>query len=122
MPDSETRAAASEPLEHVLLDVGGMHCASCSSRVEGILARLDGVASARVSLVGGQASVEFDPRRITLQQMAAAVAEGGYTAGTVADAEDLGTRLAEKEARESAAWRRRFLLAIALLAPLVWLT
>ncbi|HXT58750.1 MAG TPA: copper ion binding protein, partial [Pirellulales bacterium] len=66
--------------KRLLLDIEGMHCASCVSRVEGALQGVPGVATARVNLALEQASVEFDPRRAKLEDLLAAVGAGGYRA------------------------------------------
>ncbi|MHB8898463.1 MAG: heavy metal translocating P-type ATPase, partial [Thermoguttaceae bacterium] len=102
--------------EHVLLDVQGMHCASCASVIERALSRLDGVASARVNLVGGQASVEFDPHKIAPEKLVDAVNQGGYRAEVIQADQDLGVHEIQKEARQRAAWQRRLVVAAVLLA------
>jgi copper chaperone CopZ len=40
--------------------IGGMHCASCSTRNERTLAKLHGVTRARVNLATNTARVDFD--------------------------------------------------------------
>ena len=108
--------------EHVLLDVEGMHCAGCAGRVEKSLAGVSGVCRARVNLVTNQASVEFDPGQAMPRDLVAAIAKGGYSARLVVEDEDTGASLAEREARQSAQWRNRLVLAAVLLAPLLVLS
>ncbi|MGB3762940.1 MAG: heavy metal translocating P-type ATPase [Ornithinimicrobium sp.] len=63
------------------LDIEGMTCASCVSRVEGRLNALDGV-EATVNLATEKARVSYaDPH--TVQDLVAAVAKTGYTASPV---------------------------------------
>ena len=108
--------------EHALLDVEGMHCAACAGRVEKALSRLSGVVAARVNLVTNQASVEYRPGEVGPEELVAAVAAGGYSASLVQDDEQFGSSLVEREAREASAWRRRLIVGVVLLGPLVWLT
>ncbi|MFH1921501.1 MAG: heavy metal translocating P-type ATPase [Planctomycetota bacterium] len=108
--------------EHVLLDVEGMHCAGCAGRVEKALGGVPGVLGARVNLVTNQASVECRPGEVRPEELLAALAGGGYSASVVTGAEELGSTLVEKEAREASAWVRRLAVGVVLLAPLVWLT
>ncbi len=105
-------SAVGTALEHLLLDVEGMHCASCTSRVEGALGNLPGVTSARANLATNQASVEYDARRVTIDQLLAALRAGGYAAQVA--------RTGEAMARppEHEAWRRRTLAGVALAIPL----
>ncbi|HEX4148856.1 MAG TPA: heavy metal-associated domain-containing protein, partial [Pirellulales bacterium] len=55
----KTSTARAEPL---VLDIEGMHCASCVGRVEQALESVSGVQRAAASLATNQASVEFDSR------------------------------------------------------------
>src|SRR5262249_19372412 len=56
-------------LEHLLLDVDGMHCASCISRVEQALTGVPGVKSARANLATNQAAAEFDRGRVEIADL-----------------------------------------------------
>jgi len=73
--------------------IGGMTCASCATRVERKLNRLDGV-TATVNLVTETASVSF-PETLTAGDLIAVVQKTGYTAAlsaTAAAASVAGTR------------------------------
>src|SRR5215510_1596594 len=63
--------------ERVDLSVAGMHCASCVTRVEGALEKLDGV-EASVNLATETASVRYDPSRVSRRDLALAVESAGY--------------------------------------------
>ena len=65
--------------ERVDLEIGGMTCASCVARVERKLNRLDGVEAA-VNLATERASVTFDPGRVAVDALVAAVESVGYSA------------------------------------------
>ena len=62
------------------LDIGGMTCASCVSRVEKALIRIEGVQAAAVNLATEVATVTYDPVRVTTPELTAAVGRAGYTA------------------------------------------
>ena len=72
-------------MEKKTVAVLGMMCAVCASNVERKLSELDGVASASVSLPTRTVLVEYDPARITLQQMKEALAQTGYDLVTEED-------------------------------------
>jgi len=99
-----------------------MHCAACAGRVERALAAVPGVRSARVNLVTGEAAAEFDPRRVGPPDLVAAVERIGYQAQVLSAQTDPAAEMARREAREAAAWRRRWWIGLALLLPLVALT
>lgn len=64
-----------------ILQVGGMTCGHCSARVEEALKGLEGVASAKVDLEGGQATVEYDEGKVQRAAMVKAVEDAGYHVG-----------------------------------------
>ena len=61
------------------LRIEGMHCASCSQSVESALKAVAGVQDASVNLLGENASVTHDGS-VTLETLAQAVKDAGYTA------------------------------------------
>jgi Cu+-exporting ATPase len=85
--------------ERVMLSVGGMTCASCSSRVERELQARGGVQSVDVNLILGKAAVAFDPARTTAAEIVAAVTGMGFDAAAL----DPGGRKPAGPARASEA-------------------
>ena len=68
-------------METTIIKVGGMSCGGCVKSVTGVLAALDGVAKAEVSLEQKQAVIEFDAAKVTREQLKAAVEDAGFDAG-----------------------------------------
>ncbi len=62
------------------LGIRGMTCAACAGRVERALKKVAGVAEARVNLAAESAHVEYDAQRVGPEQLAASIADAGYTA------------------------------------------
>lgn len=56
--------------------IEGMSCGHCVAAVEKALAALPGVAASRVAV--GSAQVEYDPARVSAEQMAAAIRGAGF--------------------------------------------
>ena len=65
---------------YISLEISGMHCASCSSRVEKVLGSLVGVQNASVNLATEKASVRYEPELISVADMIAAVEKTGFNA------------------------------------------
>jgi copper ion binding protein len=59
--------------------VKGMTCDNCVRHVQQALQSIAGVSSVTVSLANQQATLEYDPATATVEAMAAAVSEAGYT-------------------------------------------
>ena len=64
-----------------VVPIEGMTCASCVRRVERSLAKVPGVADASVNFATEQAVVRFDPARVSVADLRAAVEKTGYRIG-----------------------------------------
>lgn len=79
-----SRPASSEEshMSTVVIPVEGMSCVACAARVKKAVKSLAGVGYVEVNLAERNARVRFDPRRITLDRIVAAIDGLGYRAGT----------------------------------------
>ena len=91
----------------VTLEIEGMTCAGCVSRVERKLNRLDGV-DASVNLATESARVRYDAERVRLEELLGAVESAGYSAQPASGTRDDAPRRP-----------LRLIVAAALSVPLV---
>jgi P-type Cu+ transporter len=70
----------------VELTVTGMHCASCASLIEEVLAEQPGLLAARVDLASERAQVTLDDGVTDLGAVQAAIAELGYGSSPIGNA------------------------------------
>ncbi len=82
-------------MEKRTLAVTGMGCTSCAANIERKLKSMDGIQSANVSFTSRQATIEYNPKVVTLEKMQAEVAKIGYRLITN---EDEGVEKIEKNA------------------------
>ncbi|BAK75918.1 heavy metal translocating P-type ATPase [Pseudogulbenkiania sp. NH8B] len=104
------------PEERLELDIGGMTCAACASRIEKVLNRLPGV-HASVNFATETAVAHFPAGALGEDAIIAAVRKAGYSAAPRATAGD--QTLAEKHRQAYLKERRWFWLAALLTAPLL---
>jgi|SRR5581483_4773093 len=71
---------ANSNLQRVAIPVEGMSCATCEVAVHNALMRVDGVASARVSVATKDATVDYDPEKTNPDQLVTAINSTGYRA------------------------------------------
>jgi Cu+-exporting ATPase len=112
LPDTE---------RHVELPVVGMTCTRCSAAVERQLnQRTPGVQQASVSFATETASIDYDPTRTSLADIAQAVKDAGYELVLPAEGEESAGADAESRAREAEyrANLRAFLAGVAFTLPL----
>ena len=99
---------------HTDLQISGMHCASCSARLEKVLNQLPEVI-ATVNIATEKAHIDYNPKRTDLDALIKVVQGAGF------DAHPLRDFAVEKQAR-IAAYRReqmQFVIAVLLTLPLL---
>ena len=115
------------PAHGIKIDVRGMTCASCSTRVQNALSALPGVEEATVNYATDMAVVRLAAGATTdLAALAGAVESAGYE---VADIRDEATEappteresISERRAEEAQRWRRRWIAGLILTIPIMLL-
>jgi len=108
--------------KNVAFAIEGMHCASCSSRIEKILGTRDGVISASVNLATEKALIHFNPEMIGVRQLRAAVEEIGFKARRInGDQDDFG-RKREAAVETLQVMKQRLQLLLGLAGVLFYLS
>ncbi|MBS4097390.1 MAG: copper-translocating P-type ATPase [Sulfuricella sp.] len=110
------KAGFKVPPKQLELELEGMTCAACATRIEKVLNKLDGV-EALVNFAAEKARVTLAPGTSTLEQVIEAVGKAGYRAH-----EAVAAGREEEKQRRAAAYRKeltRFWIAAALSIPLV---
>ena len=79
-------------MKKVLLKIDGMTCSACSSGLEKYLNKQDGVINASVNLVMNNASIEYDDKKLTIEDLEKFVSKAGF--------ESLGIDNFEKEQKK----------------------
>lgn len=60
------------------LQIGGMTCAACASRIEKVLNKMDGVEQANVNLALEKASIAFDPDKTSIEKIEQKIEQVGF--------------------------------------------
>ena len=63
---------------NITIDVVGMTCAACSSRVEKALNKQDGVVDVAVNLLQQKATIEFNPEEVKIDKLINTIEKTGY--------------------------------------------
>ncbi|MYL66022.1 heavy metal translocating P-type ATPase [Bacillus hwajinpoensis] len=101
--------------EKVELDIHGMTCAACSTRIEKGLNRTKGVELASVNLTTESGVVEYQPGQVTLDEILQKVKKFGYEAAVKKDREDQKSYKDEEVKKK----KRRLLISALLSLPLL---
>lgn len=97
------------------LDVLGMTCAACSTRVEKVLNRTDGVSQANVNLTTEQANISYNPEVTSPEALIARIQKIGYDAQLKATT---GEKVSQKT-KELARKRLKLIISAILSLPLL---
>ncbi|EAD0083127.1 copper-translocating P-type ATPase [Listeria monocytogenes] len=97
------------------LNIFGMTCAACSTRIEKSLNKADGVEKANVNLVTENAAVYYDPEVTSTEDLIKVVKHAGYDAAEKMSKEEKDAVLEKNFKKEV----RRFILSAVLSLPLL---
>ena len=97
-------------MKKVLLKIDGMTCSACSSGLEKYLNKQDGIKQATVNLIMNNANIEYDDKKLTLEQVEKFVEKAGFTS--------LGIDNFEKEEKKKSNEKYK-LIAITIISILV---
>lgn len=67
-------------MKEVKLNIEGMHCTGCSTRLEKVLNNVDGVEDAKVSLEEKKADIKYDETQVSEKELIETVEDAGFKA------------------------------------------
>ncbi|MDR3287822.1 MAG: heavy metal translocating P-type ATPase [Peptococcaceae bacterium] len=104
----------------ITIPIGGMTCAACAQRSEKAIRKLDGVASVAVNFATEKATIAYDPAKVRVSAIKAAIEKAGYQALEISktDAGDEDRARKQKEIRTL--WTK-FTVAAVFSLPLLYI-
>ncbi|MBI4653003.1 copper-translocating P-type ATPase [Candidatus Kuenenbacteria bacterium] len=104
--------------ERVILNISGMHCASCAGIIERSLKKIPGVKEVNVNFAAEKARVLYDRAIVTTEQIINAIKKAGYKA----DLMSADTPEAEKFKKEKTikSYFKKFILGLILSLPMFY--
>lgn len=103
-------------LEKAEFKISGMTCAACSTRIERVLNRTEGVDSANVNLVTEKAAVDFNGNDIDINEIFEKVKNLGYEPIAIETAEETQKR----KKKELDKQKYKFIVSLILSIPLIY--
>ncbi|VYU31150.1 heavy metal translocating P-type ATPase [Clostridium paraputrificum] len=99
--------------------VTGMTCAACSSRVERVLNKMEGVTKAEVNLATEDLHVDYDDSKLNTQDIIGKIEKAGYGAYEVKE----DTKIDETDKEEAInSLKKRFVLSLVFAVPLLYIS
>ena len=109
-------------MRKVFLDITGMSCSACSSRIEKVIGRMEGVEEITVNLLTNKAQVNYDEGKLDNTAIIARIEKLGFGAALHQETAKLVVDKPKNTAAEELTeMRRRLLLSLAFTTPLFYL-
>lgn len=103
------------------LQVGGMHCAACSSRIERVVAAMDGVLEASVNLATERGHFVYDHQRIGARGIREKIEQLGFSSQPLNDEDSMGLQQMDKS-EQLRLEKRKLIAELVLVVPLLLLS
>lgn len=105
--------------------ITGMHCAACSSAVERVTRKLEGVSRSDVNLTTGKMTIEYDDSKLGSQAIIAKVDKAGFGARQLGAPRDEAIDADAEEKKRAVAYRNErnsIIVALVLAAILMYIS
>ncbi len=101
------------PKQKVTLEVTGMHCAACATRIEKVVKKQAGIFDANVNLAMERATIDFSPEQVRVDEIISRIERIGYGARVFVDSDSR---------RDDESWPtiEMFLFSLTLSIPFFW--
>ena len=97
--------------------ITGMTCAACSSRIEKVLGKMEGVNTANVNLALESGTVEYNPSKLKPSDIIARIEKAGYGATEKVEKSENAESFRQKELEKQ---QGKFVFSMILTIPLLW--
>ncbi|KPB04114.1 heavy metal translocating P-type ATPase [Bacillus sp. CHD6a] len=97
--------------------ITGMTCAACSSRIEKVLGKMEGVNAANVNLALESGTVEYNPSKLTPADIITRIEKAGYGATEKVEKSESAENFRQKELEKQ---QGKFVFSFILTIPLLW--
>jgi cation transport ATPase/YHS domain-containing protein len=118
--ESEVMSTQNGDKNKVIINVVGMHCATCVATIENALKKSPGVTQAKVNYGTEQAFIQYDPQQTSIEKLQKAIENAGYK--TIKDSEEVDVQQ-EKKVREKeiSVLKIKFSISCLLSLPLIYI-
>ena len=108
--------------QKIILNISGMHCASCSVAIENALKKAKGILSANVNFASEKLYLEFDSVEISIARIQKIIEKLGYKAIGETAEEEMHDHQKKEKIQEIKNLKTRFILALIFGIPLLYVS
>jgi len=107
--------------QKIILNISGMHCASCVAIIENALKKEEGIKSANVNFASEKLYLEFDKIEISIARIKNIIEKLGYKAAEENIEEEMHDYHKETKAQETQRLKKRFIFALIFSLPIIYM-
>ncbi|MBI4919849.1 copper-translocating P-type ATPase [Candidatus Azambacteria bacterium] len=107
--------------QKTILNISGMHCASCAANIENALKKKEGIKSANVNFASEKLYLEFDSVEISIARIKKIIEKLGYGAAEETFEEEMRDHRKEARAQEIKKLKKRFIFALIFSLPVIYM-
>ena len=108
-------------MKKIILNISGMHCASCATIIENALKKETGIKSANVNFASEKLYLEFDEIEISIARIKNIIEKLGYKATEESAEEKMHDHHKEVKAQEIQKLKKRFIFALIFSLPIIYI-
>jgi len=105
-------------MKELKLAVKGMHCAACSSRIENVVGKMDGVVTASVNLAAETMELHWDESRHTFEEIEKRVSSLGFGLESISVQQELFEKNRAETVLRLALMKKKLIFSMLLAVPL----
>ncbi|NTV79175.1 MAG: cation-translocating P-type ATPase, partial [Clostridiales bacterium] len=107
--------------KEITMPIQGMTCAACASRIEKVVGKLDGVASASVNFATEKLTVQYHPDKVRISQIKQSIIKAGYQPLEIESKAGVDEDKLRKEKEIKKLWTK-FIVSAGFSLPLLYLS
>jgi len=107
--------------QKIILNISGMHCASCAVNIENALRKEAGVKSANVNFASEKLYLEFEDTEIDIIKVKNVIEKLGYKAAEETIEQEMHDHHKEAKAQEIQKLKKRFIFALIFSLPIIYM-
>lgn len=106
--------------KEVTVPIQGMTCAACAVRIEKVVGKMEGVASASVNFATEKATVKYDPSKVRISEIKQSIVKAGYKALEIENKTSVDEDKLRKEKEIRVLWTK-FIVSAVFTVPLLYI-
>ena len=112
-------------MEKTVINISGMHCVSCALNIEKFLKEIDGVIGVNVNYASEKAYIEYDPQKLSQEDLEKAIERTGYkvigSGKAVSEKKETALEIEQRlRAQEISGVKIKFIVSLVLSLPLMY--